>query len=257
MKIIDTHAHLFVEEFQRDIDDVIERAKASNVGKILLPNIDVQSVSDLIKLWKSDSSFFSPMMGIHPCSIGKSYLSDLDFIFSLFDKHEFVAVGEIGLDYYWSKEYINEQKDAFRKQIRFAKSKNLPVAVHCRDAYRDIIDILREEQGGMLNGVLHCFSGTAEDAERLTDINFKLGIGGVVTFKNSGLDKILANIDIGNIVLETDSPYLAPVPYRGKRNESAYLPYIVKKLSEIYSLNEQEVIRITTDTAMRLFDIEL
>lgn len=257
MKIIDTHAHLYVEEFQGDIEAVIERAKASNVGKVLLPNIDVESSSPLIKLWKSDTSFFCPMMGIHPCSIGQTYVSDLDFIFSLFNEHKFVAVGEIGLDYYWSKDYINEQKQAFKKQIQFAKNQNLPIAVHCRDAYADIISIIEEEQNGSLNGVLHCFSGTAEDAEKLIGMNFKLGIGGVVTFKNSGLDKILANIDISNLILETDSPYLAPVPYRGKRNESAYLPFVVKKLSEIYSMSEQDVVGITTETSMRLFDIEL
>jgi TatD DNase family protein len=257
MNIIDTHAHLYVDQFKDDIDDVILRAKDIGVSKILLPNIDVESINDLLNLWQSDTKLFYPMMGIHPSSIAGNYEKTLESIFDLFDKHQFVAVGEIGLDYYWSKEFIEEQKNAFIQQIRFAISKNLPIAVHCRDAFDDILDILENEQNGKLKGVLHCFTGNTHQAQRLVDIGFKMGIGGVITFKNSGLNKVVEHFDVSNFILETDSPYLAPAPYRGKRNETAYIQYIVEKLSETLSLSKQELINATWHNALEIFDIEM
>lgn len=257
MKIIDTHAHLYVEQFNDDIEAVIERAKNVGVCKILLPNIDTNSIESLINLAESDKNFFYPMMGMHPCSINENYNNDLETIFELFEKHNFIAVGEIGLDYYWSKNFVNEQKNAFIEQIRFALKKNLPIVVHCRDAFDDILDILEQEQNGSLKGVLHCFSGNYSQAKRLADIGFKLGIGGVVTFKNGGLDKVIEQFDIENFIVETDSPYLAPAPFRGKRNESAYIEYVVTKLSEVFSLTKQQVEEATYKNACQLFDIEM
>jgi TatD DNase family protein len=255
MGLIDTHAHLYVEQFNDDIKEVILRAKSSGIEKILLPNIDVDSIDALLKLWQSDKDFFVPMMGIHPSSINKDYLSDLEKVFELFDKHSFCAVGEIGLDYYWSKEFATEQKDAFIRQIEFAKQQKLPIAVHCRDAFDDILDILEKQQDGNLQGVLHCFTGNIEEAHRLKAIGFKMGLGGVLTFKNSGLDKVVAELQLEDFILETDSPYLAPQPHRGKRNESSYLALIAKKLAEIYDREEGEIIQITSDTAKKLFRI--
>lgn len=253
MNLIDTHAHLYIDAFDEDIDAVILRAKENKVSKIFLPNIDETTSERLIELWQKDTHFFYPMMGIHPCSIKRDFKPQLELIFKLFEKYPFIAVGEIGLDYYWSTDLIEQQKEAFTQQIRFAKSKKLPIAVHCRDAYDDVLHILEQEQDGTLKGVLHCFTGNIDQAKRLEKIGFKMGLGGVLTFKNAGLDKVVAELPLENFILETDAPYLAPHPHRGKRNESAYVKLVAEKLATIYNVSLKEVETITTKIAMELF----
>jgi TatD DNase family protein len=253
MNLIDTHAHIYVDAFDEDIDEVILRAKNNGISKILLPNIDEPTVDRLVQLWQKDTAFFYPMMGIHPCSIKKDFETQLDLIFSLFEQHPFIAVGEIGLDYYWSKDLVEAQKQAFIQQIRFAKKKNLPIAVHCRDAYDDILHILEQEQDGNLRGVLHCFTGNVDQAKRLQKIGFKMGLGGVLTFKNAGLDKVVAEFPLDNFILETDAPYLTPHPYRGKRNESGYVKLVAEKLATIYNVSVEEVGALTSKKAWELF----
>ena len=249
MKFIDTHAHLYVEQFNEDLQKVIENAKNDNVKKIVLPNIDAASSHQLIDLYLSDKDYFVPMMGLHPGSVQENYLEELKQIDKHFLRHNFASVGEIGLDYYWDTSKIKEQKDAFIRQIDWALEKNLPIAIHCREAFDDVLSILEKKQNGNLKGVLHCFTGNDEQAEKLIDLNFYLGIGGVLTYKNSGLDKVVKNIDLKHLVLETDAPYLSPTPFRGKRNESAYLLYIAEKLAEVQDKNIVEIAEITTKNA--------
>lgn len=255
MKFIDTHAHLYVEQFNEDLQNVIENAKHDNIKKVVLPNIDAASSHKLIDLYLSDQDFFVPMMGLHPGSVQDNYKEELKQIERHFFRQDFASVGEIGLDYYWDTSKINEQKAAFTTQIDWALEKNLPIAIHCREAFDDVLSILEKKQNGNLKGVLHCFTGNEEQAARLIDLNFYLGIGGVLTYKNSGLDKVLENIALKHLVLETDAPYLAPSPFRGKRNESAYILYIAEKLAEIKGQNIAEIANITTKNAEELFKI--
>lgn len=255
MKLIDTHAHLYLEEFEKDVEFCIKNAKKENVENVVLPNVDAASAPKLLALWESDPNFFVPMMGLHPCYVKENYKQELAQIEAYFLRHNFASVGEIGLDYYWDTTKIKEQQEAFVRQINWAKDKNLPIAVHCREAFDDILSILEKEQNGNLRGVLHCFTGTAEQAEKLIDLGFYLGIGGVVTYKNGGLDKSLAKVDAKNLVLETDAPYLSPVPYRGKRNESAYLIYIAEKLAEVLNIEIEDLALQTSKNAKELFNI--
>lgn len=253
MEFIDTHAHLYVEQFKDDLIEMIDRAKNDNVVKVVLPNIDGSSSQSLLDLYLSDTDFFVPMMGLHPCSVDADYKMELAQIEAHFLRHEFASVGEIGLDYYWDTSKTKEQKDAFVTQLGWSKAKNLPVAIHCRESFDDILQILEKEQDGSLRGVLHCFSGNSEQAQRLIDLGFYLGIGGVLTYKNSGLDKVVENIDLKHLVLETDAPYLSPVPFRGKRNESSYLIYIAEKLAEVKACKLEQVAIQTTQNAKELF----
>lgn len=255
MKLIDTHAHLYVKQFDEDYNEMVQRAKDSGVGSVILPNIDEDTSEALLQIAKENPDFYVPMMGLHPCSVKKEYKVQLEQLFNTYKEHNINIVGEIGLDYYWSTDLKEEQIDAFKLQIAFAKENNAPIAVHCRNAFDDILNILEEEQDGSLKGVLHCFSGSAEEAQRLLDINFKLGIGGVLTFKNSGLDKVVTDIGMEHLVLETDAPYLAPVPFRGKRNETAYITYVAQKLAEIKNISIEEVSRITSENAIALFGL--
>ncbi|MCB0510152.1 MAG: TatD family hydrolase [Chitinophagales bacterium] len=255
MKLIDTHAHLYLEEFEQDLALCIENAKRENIEKVVLPNVDAASAPKLLSLWQREPNFFVPMMGLHPCYVKEDYRKELAELEAYFLRHKFASVGEIGLDYYWDTTRIKEQKEAFVQQINWAKDLNLPIAVHCREAFDDILSILEKEQNGNLQGVLHCFTGSAEQAQRLVDLGFYLGIGGVVTYKNGGLDKSLASISLNNLVLETDAPYLSPVPFRGKRNESAYLIYIAEKLGEILNISIEEIAKQTSKNAKELFKI--
>jgi TatD DNase family protein len=255
MEFIDTHAHLYVDQFNGDLEAMLARAKDDKISKVVLPNIDWASSQALIDLYLSDTDFFVPMMGLHPCSVNEDYKSELDQIATHFLRHNFASVGEIGLDYYWDTSKIKEQKDAFVIQLGWSKTNNLPVAIHCRDSFDDILEILEKEQDGSLQGVLHCFTGNKEQAQRLIDLGFYLGIGGVLTYKNSGLDKVLEAIDLKHLVLETDAPYLSPVPFRGKRNESAYLIYIAEKLAEVKGCKLEQVAMHTTQNAKDLFGI--
>lgn len=256
MEFIDTHAHLYVDQFREDIDAVIQEAQNNYVSKVLLPNIDSASTEDLLSLKSKYPKYFEVMMGVHPCSIGENYRKELKAAEAQFLRQDFVSVGEIGLDYYWETKYKAEQIMAFRTQINWAKDMKLPIAVHCREAFDDILDILDGEQDGRLRGVLHCFTGNVDQAKRLIDNGFLLGIGGVLTYKNSGLDNTMKEIELKNLILETDAPYLSPVPFRGKRNQSAYLIYIAEKLAEVKACSLEDVARLTSTNAKELFALE-
>jgi len=259
MKLIDTHAHLYAEEFIDDLDRVIERSIEKNLSHIILPNIDCDSIKGLKKVTQlsNEKIQFLAMMGLHPCYVKDDFEKQLEIIYAEFENKEIniFAVGEIGLDYYWDLSYKGQQRQAFRVQIDWAIEKKLPIAIHCRNAYDDVIKILQEKKHADLKGVLHCFGGNIEEANLLIELGFYLGIGGVLTYKNAGLAEVIQQIDIKHLVLETDAPYLAPVPYRGKRNESAFLEEIAQKLSEIKKMSIEEVSSITSKNAMDLFQI--
>lgn len=258
MQIIDTHSHIYQPDFDDDIENVINRAKAIGVEKILLPNIDVESIDRLHSLVTSHPRICIPMMGLHPTSVGESWKSDLEVMKNLFEKKSFkyIAVGEIGVDLYWDKTYQHEQCLAFKEQLNWSIEYDLPVVIHSRDSNIETIDCVKDVGAKNLRGVFHSFAGTEEELERILELeNFLLGINGVVTFKNSTLSTVLKKTDLSKIIIETDAPYLAPVPYRGKRNEPSYTKEIVNKLSEIYALSPDEVASITTKNAEKLFGL--
>lgn len=255
MQIIDTHSHLYLDNFFEDIDEVIQNAKENGLIKILLPNIDKESVQQIETLYNKDKKFFAKMMGLHPTSVNKDFENTLEYILNKKHLENICAIGEIGLDYYWSEEFKEQQKQAFQYQIDFAKQRNLPIAVHCRNSFDDILNILEKNADENLKGVLHCFTGNLEQAKRLINIGFFLGIGGVLTYKNSGLDKVIEHIDIKHLILETDSPFLTPTPFRGKRNESAYTIHIAKKLSEVKGDKIENIAKISTINAIKLFNL--
>lgn len=256
MQIIDTHTHLYDDSFVEDIDDVISRAKDNNITQMLLPNCDASTMSAMLQLHNRYPQICLPMIGLHPCYVKADYKEMLDQILSQKDQAEFIAVGEIGLDYYWDKTFVEEQKEAFSIQIDWAKDMQLPIVIHTRDSLDDGIEMIAKHQNGQLEGVFHCFGGDVTQAKKIIDLGFKLGIGGVVTFKNSNLKDWLHTIDLNNIVLETDAPYLAPVPFRGKRNESAYIKHVAKYLSELYDTSVEEIADRTTKNAQQLFNLK-
>jgi TatD DNase family protein len=253
--IIDTHAHLYAEEFHHDIANVIERARSEGIDRVLLPNIDTNSIDPLKALVASYPNYCIPMMGLHPCSVSTDYKSQLAIIEKELDTNDYVAVGEIGIDLYWDKTTLDIQKDAFIIQCQWAVDRKLPVAIHARDSIDILIKILQEEVKGELTGVFHCFGGDIDQAKAIEELGFYLGIGGVVTFKNTKLRDVLVSVSIDRIMVETDAPYLAPVPYRGKRNESSYLKQIIFTLAEVYSTTPAEISAITTANALKLFKI--
>jgi TatD DNase family protein len=255
MQFIDTHTHLYLPEFDADRDNAVKRAVSSDVLKMLLPNIDIQSVNSILSAVTRYPGICYPMVGLHPTSVKEDYLYQLDKLEILITKHKFIAIGEIGIDLFWDKTFLKEQIIAFRRQIFFALNNELPVVIHSRDSFPEVFSVLDEFEGKGLKGVLLAFTGSKDDAGKAIRIGFKLGIGGIVTFKNSGLDKIVREIDPGNLILETDAPYLAPVPYRGKRNESSYICIINKKLAEIYGVSEEEVALITYANSVQLFNL--
>ena len=254
---IDTHSHLFSEKFEEDIDEIVQRAKANGIEKILLPNIDMESIEAMHKLEDSDPSFFKSMMGVHPCYVSEDYENELETTKKWFSKRNYCAVGEIGIDLYWEKELLEQQKIAFRSQLKLAKELELPIAIHARDSFQEIFTIIDEENDKNLTGVFHCFIGGKAEANKIMSFGgFKMGIGGVLTFKKSGLDKTAFEIPIEELVLETDSPYLAPTPYRGKRNESSFLLNIAEKLADIKGISLKTVADITTGNAIELFNLD-
>lgn len=256
MTYIDTHAHLYAKAFEEDREEMIQRALDEGVTKLFLPNIDEESIAGMEQLVKDYPGVCYAMLGIHPCDVQKDWQTQLETIKKHYKKGHHIAIGEIGIDLYWDKTLQQEQTDAFRAQINWAKSEKLPIVIHCRDAFDEIFEVLDDENDADLFGVFHCFTGTEEQAHKIINYGgFKLGIGGVVTFKNSGLDKEIKNIDLKYLVLETDAPYLAPSPYRGKRNESSYIPKIAEKLSNIYGVSEVEVGRITSANALQIFKV--
>lgn len=258
MNFIDTHSHLYSEEFSEDISETILRAKEVGVTKILLPNIDILSIDPMLELCKKDNCFY-PMLGLHPTSINSDFESQLTKIESYLDKVNICAIGEIGIDLYWDKTFIEEQRIAFEKQIEWALERDLPMAIHIRKGFDEALISLNKLSGKIRNpnklykGVFHCFGGDFHQARKVIEMGFKIGIGGVVTFKNAKLADIVKDINLKDILLETDSPYLSPTPYRGKRNESSYIPIIAQKISEIKGISIEEVALITTETAQETF----
>ena len=253
MNIIDTHAHLYLKQFNEDIDQVIQRANENGVKKFIFPAIDSSHFNDMQSLKNKYPDDIHLMSGLHPTSVKENYKEELEFVVESINKYHFVAIGEIGIDLYWDKTYLKQQQEAFRFQIKLAVEHNLPIVIHCRDAFNEIFEILNDENCDKLRGIFHCFTGNNDQAEKAISLGFLLGIGGVVTFKNGGIDKFLDQIDLKHIVLETDSPYLAPVPYRGKRNESSYIIYVLEKLSEIYGISKEKIAEITSKNAEKVF----
>lgn len=253
MNWTDTHTHLYSKEFAADRTDMVERAIRQGVDRLLMPNIDEDSIDGMLALEAQFPGKCLPMMGIHPCYVKENVEQQLAIVQSWLEKRRFWGVGEIGLDFYWDKTYIDQQYAAFRGQIAMAIRHRLPISIHSREATRACIDVVKELHDGTLTGVFHCFSGTREEAQEIIDMGFYLGIGGVVTFKKAGLDVLIADIGMEHIVLETDAPYLAPVPYRGKRNESAYIPLIAERIADVKNLKIEEVAAITTGNAQKLF----
>lgn len=255
MPFIDTHTHLYLPEFDKDRDGAVERAVSIGVSGMLMPNIDIHSLSKMLNTETRYKGICHSMIGLHPTSVKEDYLTQMEALEGLFNKHKFIAIGEIGIDLYWDKAFIAEQISALKRQIAFAIEKELPVVIHSRDSFSEVFSVLDKFAGQKLRGVFHAFSGNAEDAARAVRMGFKLGIGGIVTFKNSGLDKVLKTVEPENLVLETDSPYLAPAPHRGKRNESSYICIINKKIADIYGMKEEDIAGITYANSASLFNL--
>ena len=251
--IIDTHCHLYLNEFKHDISDVIKRAAAEGIDRFYLPAIDSSEIGNMVLLESKFPGKCIAMMGLHPCYVKENYLQEMDIVKDWLSKRKFAAVGEIGLDFYWDKTFVKQQYEAFRLQIELSIQYNLPIVIHSRDAMQECIDVVKEFKSNGIKGIFHCFGGTLENAKEIIDTGFYLGIGGVLTYKKSGLTEVLEQIDLKYMVLETDSPYLTPVPFRGKRNESSYLKYIVEKLALIKNVSTKEVADITTANAEKIF----
>lgn len=253
MTLTDTHTHLYSEAFDEDRDAMIERAVKTGITRFFVPSIDSSYTSKMYDIESKYPNNIFLMMGLHPTHVKENYKEELAFVEKELNRREFAAVGEIGIDLYWDKTYLQAQQEAFRVQIQLAKKHNLPINIHCRDAFDEVFEILEDEKDEKLYGIFHCFTGNYEQAKQAIDCNMKLGIGGVATFKNGKIDKYLNEIPLENIVLETDAPYLAPAPYRGKRNESKHISIIAGKLAEIYSVSPNEIAEKTTANAADIF----
>ncbi|HMU08914.1 MAG TPA: TatD family hydrolase [Ferruginibacter sp.] len=253
--LIDTHCHLYVNSFKQDITEVMRRANDAGVQKFYLPAIDSSETENMLGLEAAYPGKCFAMMGLHPCSVKENYPDELDLVKGWLSKRKFAAVGEIGLDFYWDKTFAEQQYTAFRMQIEWGLQYNLPIVIHTRNAMQETIDVVKEYTNKGVRGIFHCFGGSGIYAKQITDMGFYLGIGGVLTYKKSGLAEVLANIDLKHIVLETDAPYLTPVPFRGKRNESSYLKYVVEKLAEIKNIPVEEVAAITGNNAQKIFGL--
>jgi TatD DNase family protein len=256
LKLIDTHTHLYLKEFDADIDQVVNKSKDIGINKFIFPSIHSKYNDLMINCYNKFNEHCFIMAGLHPAYVTKNNDAEISLVYQNLNTYKCVAVGEIGIDLYWKKKFLNQQRIVFEKQINMALDYNLPIVIHCRDAFEEIYSILEKYKTKNLSGVFHCFTGDYDQALKVCDLNFKLGIGGVVTFKNGGLDKFLSKIPIDNIVLETDSPYLAPTPHRGKRNESSYIIYIIDKLSEIYQLDNDSIANMTTQNAINIFNLK-
>ncbi|WP_217555540.1 TatD family hydrolase [Vibrio metschnikovii] len=253
--MIDTHAHVYASEFDHDREQVIQRAIEQGIEHILLPNIDLDSIAPMLATEAAYPDLCRSMMGLHPCYVNADVKQTLEQIEYWFTQREFIAVGEIGIDLYWDKTYQAEQEMAFITQLNWAKNLNLPVVIHTRDSIDKTLALLKQEQNGQLRGVFHCFGGTVEQAKAINDLGFHLGLGGVSTFKNGGMDKVIPALDLNYLVLETDCPYLAPVPHRGKRNEPAYTRLVAERIAELRGLSTEYVDQFTTNNAKALFKL--
>ena len=255
MILTDTHTHLYSEAFEEDRNEMIKRAIEANVTRFFIPAIDSTYTNAMLQLEADFPDHIFLMTGLHPTHVKQNYKEELQHVEDLLSERTFCAIGEIGIDLYWDKSTLQMQIDAFKHQINLAKKYQLPIVIHCRDAFDEVFQVLEEEKSKDLHGILHCFAGNFEQAKQAISYNMKLGIGGVVTFKNGGIDQFLSEIDLKHIVMETDSPYLAPKPYRGKRNESSYIIQVLDKLSEIYGLSKEEIAAITTQNSKDVFNI--
>jgi len=255
MQFIDTHSHFYIKDFDLDRDRAVAESIRAGVSHILLPNIDLESLPRLLDTCAAYPEICFPMLGLHPCDVKKDYKTVLEKLFDCFDNHRFIGIGEVGIDLYWDKTFLEEQKDAFRIQIAFAVERNLPIIIHKRQSYYETIAVLDEFKGEKLRGIFHCYSGSVAHAEAVIERGFLLGIGGTVTYKTSKLDEVLPHIPLEKIVLETDSPYLPPVPHRGKRNGSHYIPLIAQKIAEIKQTSIEEVAKQTTGNAKGVFGV--
>lgn len=255
MIITDTHTHLYSEAFDDDRDEMMQRTLDANVTRLFIPAIDSTYTAAMLQLEKDYPDNVFLMSGLHPTHVKENYKEELAHVEEMLKSHKFYAVGEIGIDLYWDKETLGIQKEAFKYQIQLAKKHKLPIVIHCREAFDAVFEVLEEEKSDDLFGIFHCFTGTVEHAKLALSYNMKLGIGGVATFKNGKIDQFLNTIDLKHIVLETDAPYLAPHPFRGKRNESSYIVKVLEKLSEIYNISQEDIAAITTANSKAIFGI--
>ena len=255
MVLTDTHTHLYYETDAVKRSELMQRCKQNDISRLFLPNVDAASVPLMFELLEAYPANCYPMLGLHPCSVKDNWEEELAVIQPALHRHKIYAIGEIGIDLYWDKTFLTEQIHAFKLQIKWAKALKLPIVIHCRDAFDEVYQVLLDEQDENLRGIFHCFTGTLEQAEKIIALGFYLGIGGVVTYKNAGLDKILPQIDLKHVVLETDSPYLTPVPYRGKPNESSYLIYVAQKVSDLYQTSVEHVAEVTTENSKKIFGV--
>jgi len=253
--ITDTHTHLYSEQFNDDRQEMVQRAKEAGVSRFFIPAIDSTYTERMMSLEKEFPNDIFLMMGLHPTSVKENYKEELAHVKKWIDQRDFYAIGEIGIDLYWDKSFLPQQQEAFRTQIKWAKEKKLPIIIHCREAFDEIFEVLETEKGEDLFGIFHCFTGTLAQAKQAISYNMKLGIGGVVTFKNGKIDQFLDEIDLKHLVLETDAPYLAPTPYRGKRNESSYITNVIDKLVDLYGISFDEIAKITTQNSKDIFGV--
>jgi TatD DNase family protein len=253
--LIDTHSHIYSTEFIHDRDEIIQRAYSNDVRKIILPNIDSSSVKNMLDMVDTYPHICIPLMGLHPTSVNQDYLEELQVVEYWLKKRKFYGIGEIGIDLFWETAFREEQIHAFRYQLNLAREYELPVVVHVRDSFNEVYNVLQESSDKKLTGVFHSFTGTLEQAQMIIDLGFKIGVGGIVTFKKSGLDEVIGKIDPANLILETDAPYLTPVPFRGKRNESSYLVYIAQKIADLHQMTMGDIAKITTENSRKLFGI--
>lgn len=253
--MIDTHTHLYDEQFKEDLDTILQKAITAGVDRFYLPNCDVETIPQMMDVAHRYPNHCFPMMGLHPCYVKENFEDELAKMKAYFDQHKFAAIGEIGLDYHWDKTFVTAQKQAFSTQIDWALALDLPIVIHSRSSTQDCIDIVRAKQNGKLKGVFHCFGDDLATAQQIIDLGFYVGIGGVVTFKNSILQEVIPHIDLQHIILETDAPYLAPVPYRGKRNDSSYIPLIALKIAALKNCSIDEVDKVTSQNAIDLYKL--
>lgn len=254
MHLIDTHSHIYLPQFDHDREEMLLRANEAGVKKIFLPNIDLDSIPLLHKLCEDHPNVCYPMMGLHPCDVKENFEEVLMHMHALFSKGDYIAVGEIGIDLYWEKTKLSFQIEAFKIQIEWAKELQLPIVIHARDSFEEIFAVMDKVNDDRLRGVFHCFTGTIDQAQKIMDYgNFMMGIGGVLTYEKSGLDKVVQQIPIEYLLLETDSPFLTPKPFRGKRNESGYVKYVAEKMAECMGLSLEEIAELTSANALRLF----
>ncbi|WP_040574472.1 TatD family hydrolase [Pontibacter sp. BAB1700] len=255
MTLVDSHAHIYSEQFKQDREEALARALAEGVEKIYMPNIDHTSIDIMLETEEKHPNQCIAMMGLHPTSVDKDFEKELYLVEEWLDKRKFAAVGECGIDLYWDKTFLTQQHEALRVQVELAKKHQLPIVLHTRDSFDETYEIIAAAQDGTLKGIFHCFSGTVEQAEKVKELGFLMGIGGVATFKNGGLDKVLPHVSLDDLVLETDCPYLAPVPHRGKRNEPVYLPLVARRVAELMQKPVEEVAQTTTRNAFNLFKL--